>query len=197
MRFWFSLLVLILSLKVSSACECPPLKPISTELCRNYNVIFYGTVDSISACGKDGISTVFFSIIELYKGAVSKNVKIDFDCASPCLMSFEKGEEWLIYSSYPAFDKLTVNLCEHSRKYIADASKDFYTITSQRSFMDEKQFLFKELGIQSFVVKNDLNDQQKMLKPHNEQPSGLNKLFLLLISVAVMGVVFFVAKRRK
>ena len=195
-RIFFFLLLLFTSSK-TFACQCPPLQPISKELCKNYNVIFYGKVDSISACALDGISTVYFTINELYKGAVSPHVKIDFDCASPCLMSFEKGEEWIIYASYPKFDKLTVSLCEHSRKFISNIANDYYFITSQRTFDQEKKFLETEFGVQSFVEKNDLNDQQKVLKPHNDQPSPINKLFLLLVSIGVMGVVFLVARKKK
>ena len=196
MRYIFTFLLIVSSGYLFS-CECPPLQPISKELSKNYNVIFFGKVDSVSACAKDGISTVYFTISELYKGAVSAHVKIDFDCASPCLMSFEKGEEWLIYASYPKFDKLTVSLCEHSRKFISEVSKDYYFISSQRTFEQEKQFLKTELGIQSFVEKNDLNEQQKVLKPHNDQPSPINKLFLLLVSVGVMSIVFLVARKKK
>ena len=195
-RIFFFLLLIIPAAKIV-ACQCPPLQPISKELSNKYNVIFYGKVDSVSACAADGISTVYFTINELYKGAVSQHVKIDSDCASPCLMSFEKGEEWIIYASYPKFDKLTVSLCEHSRKFISNIANDYYFITSQRTFEQEKQFLKAELGVQSFIERNDLNEQQKVLKPHNDQPSRVNKLFLLLVSMVVMGIVFLVARSKK
>ncbi len=178
-------------------CDCPPLQPVSKDLCKTYNVIFYGKVDSVSSCGKDGISTAYFTINELYKGAVSKEVKVDFDCASACLMSFEKGEEWLMYATYQKFDLLTVTICDHSRKHFDDESKDFYSIAAQRTFDQEKLFLKTELGIQPFVIKNDLNEQQKIFKPHNDQPSDINKLWLLLISLGTMGIVFLLARKRK
>ncbi len=195
MRFLGFAFLLLLSHHALS-CECSPLQPISKENSKAYNVIFFGKVDSVGVCGKDGISTAYFTIEELYKGAIGKQAHIDFDCGSACLMSFAKGEEWLIYASYPAFDKLTVSLCEHSRKHIDDVSKDYYAITSQRSFADEKHWLQTELGIQPFVVKIDLNEQQKTLKPHNDQPSGWKKIGLLVLSLLTMLVVLMISKRK-
>ena len=152
------LFFLLLFSNYSFSCECPALQPISKELCKNYNVIFYGKVDSVSVCGDNGISTAYFSIKELYKGAVSEKVKINFDCATSCLMSFEKGEEWIIYASFRKFDILSVNICEHSRKYFDDETKDFYSVAAQRTFQQEKLFLKTEFGIQPFIINNDLNE---------------------------------------
>src|SRR5438105_5526375 len=105
--------------KISLSCQCPPLQPISKEVCANYNVIFFGKVDSVKKCGTDGISTAYFTINELYKGEVEQHVKIDFDCASDCMMNFSKDDEWIIYASYQRFDLMTVNMCEHSRKFFS------------------------------------------------------------------------------
>ena len=61
----------------------------------------------------------------------------------------------------------------------------------------KKKLLEKEPGIQPFAEINKLNKMQEDLKPHNEQPSDMTKLYLLLISFGVMGIVYFVTKQRK
>ncbi len=179
------------------SCECPALEPISKEGCKSYNVIFYGKVDSVGSCNEKGISTAYFTIKELYKGAVSQNIKVNFDCASECMMSFTKGEEWIIYGSYEKFDLLTVKLYEHSRKYFTDEKDDFYFITSKRKFEEEKVFLRTELGIQSFIVQNDLNEQQKIFKPHNDQPSDTTKFWLLFTSLSTMILILYFTRKKK
>jgi hypothetical protein len=196
MRYFFILFFFLQSF-ISVSCKCSPLEPISKELSKNYSVIFLGTVDSVSVCGKDGISTAYFTITELYKGKAQQKMKVDFDCATSCLMSFTKGEEWLIYSSYQKFDLLTVNICEHTRKMFNDISQDYYMQDAKRTFEEEKLFLRTTFGSQTFSENNSMNEMQKQLKPHNEQPSGINKILLLVISFITMGVVFYFSGRKK
>ncbi len=173
------------------------MQPISKEGCKAYNVIFYGKVDSVSSCDTKGMSTAFFTIKELYKGSVSQNIKVNFDCSSDCLMSFEKGEEWIIYGTYQKFDLLTVKLFEHSRKHFKDEKDDFYFPDANRTFDEEKQFLKNELGIQPFIIQNDLNEQQKIFKPHNDQPSDWAKLWLLLTSLVTMAIILYFTRKKK
>jgi hypothetical protein len=177
------------------SCECPPIEAFSKKNSATYDVIFYGTVDSIVPCAASGIGTAFFNINSLYKGTAEKKVSVDYDCTSACMMSFSKGDEWIIYASYQGFNLLTVNICSHSRKRISAVSADFYTISSGRSFDEENTFLSKTFGILSFSVHNDLNDKQKEFQPHNEQPSAINKLWLLVISLSVMLIIYFISKK--
>jgi hypothetical protein len=185
----------IFSVWSAAACECPPAVPVSKELSDKYDVIFYGRVDSIKPCSTDGIGTVYFSIFSLYKGSAEQHVAVDYDCTSACLMSFVQNEEWIIYSVYQKFDLLTVSLCSPSRKRITDRSVDYYQVSSQRTFEEENIFLEKIYGLQAFSSHNALNDQQKELQPHNEQPSAWGKLWLLLISLAVMALIFIIVKK--
>lgn len=188
---------LLLFSKLSFSCQCPSLVPISKDLCKNYDVIFYGTVDSVSPCPGDGISSAWFKINELYKGAIEQRVKVDFDCASSCLMNFSKGDEWIMYVIYQRFDLMTVNICEHSRKRFNDGTQDVYQLAAGRTFEQEKQLLQNSLGIQPFVKSNELNKKQTELHPHNEQPSAINKLWLLLASLFTMGIVYYVTRNKK
>lgn len=196
MRFFLANFFFLITF-YSFGCKCESLSPITAELTKGYDVIFIGSVDSVGPCGKEGISTAYFTILELYKGSVSQHVRVDFDCASSCLMSFEKGEQWLMYTTFQKFDMLTVTLCTHSRKFFADAMQDYYAAVAARTFEQEKQFLKTTLGIKTFAVNNQLNDQQKELKPHNDQPSNINKLVLVLISILTMTVVYFFSRKKK
>jgi hypothetical protein len=180
-----------------AACDCPPLPSMSKTMTDEYDAIFYGKIDSVSACNTEGIATAFFSIAELYKGAVPKHVKVTFECNSDCMMSFAPGEEWIMYTKFLRFDVLKASLCEHSRKRFSDRSNDIYFITSQRSFEDEQKALNKILGQKSFKAEDDFNETHAELRPHNEQPSAMNKLWLLLVSLAAMLVVYYFANKRK
>jgi len=176
-------------------CDCPPLEALSKKAADKYDVIFYGKVDSIIPCSTQGIGTAYFTISNLYKGSVERHVSVDYDCTSACMMSFAKNEEWIIYGIFQRFDLITVDLCSHSRKRITNGTADFYEAASQRTFEDENKFLEAELHIQSYASHNELNDQQKEFRPHNDQPTDLGKLWLLLISLATMVIIFFVSRK--
>lgn len=192
--------LLFLSLLISfysSACECKDFVSITKELCSEYDVIFLGTVDSVSACNEKGFSVAYFSIAELYKGNVKKQVQINFDCNTECMMSFAKGEEWLIYSLYEKFDHLNVSICGHSRKKVDDETLDIYSVNAKRTFEKEKEFLKTAFGVQNFIQENDLNNQQDKVGPRNELPSNWRKLALLLVSVLAMGIVYYITRKKK
>jgi hypothetical protein len=189
------LFLFLIAFCFSHACECPPLSAVSKELCKEYDVIFYGKVDSVKPCSTDGIGTAYFTVISLYKGSALQHISVDYDCSSSCMMSFFKNDEWIIYAMYQHFDLLTVDICGHSRKKITDGTIDYYEAASQRSFSEENSFLEKNLGLQPFASHNKLNDQQKEMQPHNEQPSAMNKLWLLLISLAVMAIIYFISRK--
>lgn len=189
-------LFLLLSVHVL-ACDCPPPEPVSKELCNKYDVIFYGRIDSVASCAADGIGTVYFTVISLYKGSVEQHASLGYDCKTSCLMSFAPGEEWIIYGIYQGFNQVTVSLCSPSRKRVAEGTVDYYEAGSHRTFGQESTFLMATLGIQPYAQHNRLNDQQKEMAPHNEQPSAMGKLWLLLISLGTMIIVYIVSKKMR
>ncbi|MBL7884699.1 MAG: hypothetical protein JNL69_11565, partial [Bacteroidia bacterium] len=67
-------------------------------------------------------------------------------------------------------------------------------LNAGKTFEEEKLFLQATLGTQKLIVRNDLIKQQSDFKPHNEQPSGINKIILLIVSLLIMVVVYFVSK---
>jgi hypothetical protein len=158
-------------------------------------VIFYGKVDSIIPCRTEGIGTVYFTIINLYKGSAEQHLSVDYDCTSACLMSFSKNEEWVIYAVFQHFDLVTVDLCSHSRKKITDGTADYYQVASQRTFEQENEFLKATFGTQPYAAHNQLNDKQKEMGPRNEQPSAMGKLWLLVVSLGAMIIVYIVSKK--
>ena len=119
-----------------------------------------------------------------------------FDCASECLMSFAKGEQWLVYAKYEKFDFLKVTLCDHSRKKFMDATQDIYQFAAGRTFEDEKLFLNKSFGLQQFIQENSLNKQQNELGPKNQQPTAWGKVILLFVSLTAMGLVYFFTRKK-
>lgn len=192
MKKHLGLIVLLFASQLAFACKCEALMPITKSACEPYNAIFTGQIDSVSACDTKGFSTAYFTIAEVYKGLLEKNTRVQFDCASSCLMSFATGEQWIIYAKYEQFDVLNVSLCSNSRKLFADESSDIYALTAERSFEQEKQFLQQTLGIQK------LKEEQTLQNPtgRNIQPSGINKLVLLIISVMAMVIIYFITKRK-
>jgi len=190
-----TLLFFLLSSIHLFACDCPPLETLSKELCKKYDMIADVHADSVSACSADGSATVYFTILNLYKGSTEQHIAVRYDCRSSCMMSFAAGEEWIVYATYKSFNKLDVNMCSPSRKKITDGSADYYEVASQRSFEQEIDWLKTNLGIQAFAQHNELNDQEKEMAPHNDQPSGTGKLVLLLVSLVAMLLVYFVSKK--
>lgn len=180
------------------ACECSPISPITKELATAYDVFFYGRVDSVSTCNAEKERAIaYFSIIELYKGTVAKQVKINFDCSSECLMSFMTDEEWLIYARYTKFDYLNISICEHSRKKFNSGEQDIYLMDLKRTFEEEIAFLKTTFGIQSFAELTVLNNSATDTARHNTQPSGTGKIILLLISLVVMAGIYFFTRKKK
>jgi hypothetical protein len=176
------------------ACECAPNLPVSKEIAKSYTVIFKGRVDSVSLCNNDGLAITYFTINELYKGAVQQNIKIYFDCSSPCMMSFNKNDEWIVYANYMRFNQLTILLCSHSRKFIEDLKQDYYAVSAGRTFEEEVTFLQHTLSTQPFIKEKE--NIQDVLQPHNLQPSGQNKIFLLIVSISAMIIIYFISRKK-
>lgn len=179
------------------ACECGTLSPLSKEVCKNYDVIFYGTVDSIGVCSDKWSATAYFSIVDLYKGKVKQQVEVNFDCNTECMMSLAAADEWIIYAKYSKFDFLQISICEHSRKKFKDDTQDFYFIESKRTFNEEIDFLKTNLGVRDFIEPIIINNTLTDTSRHNTQPSAWGKVTLLLVSLVVMAVVYFVTRKKK
>jgi hypothetical protein len=193
----YLLFILMLQSAWLMACECNSPGPISKELTGRYDIIFVGKVDSVSAFPTDGISNVYFTIDELYKGHTAKQVSINFDGVTSCMMSFAKNEIWIIYANYQHFDVISVNICSHSRKKVNATEQDFFAPAAKRTFDEEHEFVKATLGVQPFAGKETWNKEQEDLKPRNEQPTAMNKMMLLFISFAVMILIYILTRKKK
>ncbi len=182
---------------VSISCECVTLSPISKELSNNYDVVFCGIVDSVGLCGEEGTAIAYFTITELYKGNVQKQVKINFDCNTECMMSFATDDNWIIYAKYSKFDFLNISICDHNRKKFNAGEEDIYLIVSKRTFEKELDFLKTNLTVLETVESTVVNNTVTDIGRHNEQPSSWGKIVLLLISVLAMAIVYFVTRKKK
>jgi len=191
--------ILFVTSKIIISCDCPPLNKINSQELKKYDVIFIGTVDTILSIDDRGMATAIFIVDTVFKGNIEREVAIFYDAISSCMMSFEKGQKWLIYSKYKRFDYIVAEFCEHSRRCFSNNEDDkHYSLISQQSYSSEKEFLVKTLGVQKLIDKNKLNEQQKLHRPHNIQPSGYAKLILLASSLIVMvGIYWFFIKKRK
>ncbi len=194
-KFLLSFLVLLSA--YSQACICVPQVPVSKKLCEKYDVVFHGMIDSVGACDEKERSIAYFTIIELYRGKTEKHLKVYFDCVSECLMNLMTNEEWIIYARYSKFDRLEISLCEHSRKKFNAETQDVYLLDSKRTFDEELKFLKESLGVQPIADAVVLNNAITETGRHNEQPGSWGKVILLLISVGVMLIIYFVTRRKK
>ena len=190
-------LLLILFCSNIFACECIPFSPVSKEVCDDYDVVFFGRVDSVGSCNDKGFAIAYFTITELYKGNAAKHVEINFDCSSECLMSFAEGEAWIIYSMFEKFDNLKISICGHSRKKFDDETQDIYLLAAKRTFENELEFLKTTLGVQTIVQPVILNNTVTETGRHNDQPSNWGKVLLLLISATVMAIVYIITRKKK
>lgn len=181
----------------SAACICVPLVPVTKEHCEKYDVIFYGTVDSISTCNDKDRAIAYFTIKALFKGKVQKSVEVFYDCNTECLMSFSGDEAWLIYAKYSKFDKLEVSICEHSRKKAAAGAEDYYVLDAKRTFEEELKFLEDNFSIQEATDLIVVNNAGTEAGRHNDQPSNTGKIILLSISLLAMGLVYYITRRKK
>jgi hypothetical protein len=194
-KFLFVIVLFLTS--VVMACECPPVSSITLDLAKNYDIIFIGKIDSVSACATNGISIATFTISELYKGNSIKQAMVHFDCVTSCMMSFARNEEWIIYANYQRFDVISVKLCSHSRKYFQPGEQDFYLSAAKRTFDEEKEFLKSGLGVQPFIENESWNKDQQELRPHNDQPSSQRKIMLLLVSFIVMILIYIITRKKR
>lgn len=161
------------------ACQCPPTS-LSLAECNKYEVIFRGKVDSVRLC-ENNFGEAFFEIQDLYKGNATKRFKVLFECNVPCAMSFNVGEEWVIYSSYKQINNAKMDWCSRSRKFFKIAKEDFYTINYGNSYDEEVAFLRQNLGLHRFLADNKNASENR-----NERPNPAQTIIILICSLGTI-----------
>jgi hypothetical protein len=161
------------------ACQCP-VTTLSLAECKKYEVIFKGRVDSVRMC-ENNLGEAFFELQELYKGNATKRYKILFECGTPCALSFQPGEEWIIYSRYKQIGNAKMDWCSRSRKFFKVAKEDFYATNYGNSYDEEVVFLRQNLGLHRFLaeVKNSAENR-------NERPSSTQMIIILICSLGTI-----------
>jgi hypothetical protein len=168
----------------SNACQCP-LTSLSLEECNKYEIIFKGKIISVKNCdGKYG--EAIFEVEELYKGNVTKQFKVLFECGVECAMQFNAGEEWIIYSRYKQIDNALMDWCSRSRKYFKNEKEDFYAVTYGSDYFDELKFLREKLGNHRLLA-----DAVKTSEGRNIKPSSNQTIIILIASIIVLLIFYW------
>ena len=182
--------VILFFSKGLSACECPPLAKLSKTDVEKYDVVFMGMVDSVSACHDN--AEAWFRVKFLFRGNIFQEMPVRFDCSSDCMMSFEKGEHWIIYGNYYSYGSVETNLCSHTRKYIEDKAKDFYMESSKISFEEELIFLTNNYGNKEIISAKIPNSD---LPRVNIQPGTVQKMILVIVSIFTLLFFYFLVNK--
>jgi hypothetical protein len=126
----------------------------------------------------------------LYKGHTEEQIAMRFDCSSDCQMSFVRGDRWIMYAQYYKYGKPEVNFCSRSRKK-TDAGEDYFETLNHMTYAAEASFLQDTFGVQKPSPKeNSAFAERKLI-----QPTAYWKLWLLLISMIVLYVIFYLVKK--
>ncbi len=191
MRIFFFLLTFpLFNFLTLSACECPPLKPLDKSYTDEFDLIFIGTVDSVSPCDKQ--AKAIFKVEKLFQGKSFEITEVYFDCSSSCQMSFTKGEQWIIYTNYAKYGIAEVDFCSRSRKKFINDSLDYFVATHILTFADEEEQLKSTLGIKTLKTESNTQLQHELIKP-----KGYTLLWLVGISFLLLFVALWLFKAFK
>jgi hypothetical protein len=175
----------------SSSCDCPPLKKLSVEVLKEYPLIFQGQVDSVTV--KYGVSSVWFSVEDLFKGAAGKRSCIEIDNGERCPVQIEKGDEWIIYAYYSRVGSPAFNFCSRSRKHFSDPSLDYNSINYGIAYSEELDFL-KKNTVQQVFVKPD--PAAEHLPPSGlVHPDHTQLFYWLSFSLAGLLIILYLMKK--
>ncbi|MES2837742.1 MAG: hypothetical protein V4667_09475 [Bacteroidota bacterium] len=194
-KFLFLAFVLLFG-NQAMACDCPPVKALIKNECGKFEVIALGKIELIEKCDGKNASAIFY-INELYRGNnIQKSLEFEFDCASSCSMSFEKGEEWLLFLKQ-IDGKLIANLCDRNRKRIADSTEDFYATVLQSTLNDDIDFLKNNIGLikieQSANAPN--NRMVDITKRENQWSNRWKTVIYLCFSLIGFAAIYYAFKK--
>jgi len=178
------ILLFLLFVKTSTACQCPLTKLGKAE-CNKYEIIFRGKVISVAACdNKPGVA--LFEIQDLYKGNLPKTFKVIFDCTDPCASPLNVGEEWIIYTRFKQIDNAMLDWCSRSRRFIKNQKEDFYAVTYGNSYDDEVKFLQDSLGIH-----RTMKEQMTASQHRNQLPTPNESIVILICSILAILLFYY------
>jgi hypothetical protein len=170
------------------ACQCP-LTTLSEAECDKYSVIFKGRVLSVKNCDHT-FGEAVFEVDELYRGDVTKQFKVLFECGGECAKGFNAGEEWIIYSNYKQVSNVKMDWCSRSRKYFKIAKEDYYTSTYGNDYDDEVKFLRTKLGLHKIAEQVENTAGERNLRPNMTQT-----IILLICSLSAMILFYWLFRK--
>lgn len=182
MKKLFFLIVFLVVVTVSEACQCPVTILNEKEIAK-YELIFKGKIKSVKL-SEGANSEAVFQVEELYKGNSTPEFKVLFDKSDECKIDLNAGEEWIIYTNYIQIDKAKLDFCSRSRKYIKNIKEDFYAVTTGISYDEELRYLQTNLGLHK-LLKENLNKVEN----RNQIPTQTEFIYILIFSL--LGIILF------
>jgi len=173
------IILLILSCKVSIACQCP-LSTLDQKELQKYEIIFKGKIKSIKLDKEK--SEAIFIVSELYKGMLADDFKIIFNDGDVCKL--ELGDEWIIYTNYFQVDNAKLDFCSRSRKYIKNIKEDFFAETTGITYDEELRYLQENLGLHKLMKNNPNVVENRNIIPNNNQ-------FIIVLICSMLGLIAF------
>lgn len=175
------IILLILSCKLSHACQCPITSLTDKEI-NKYDIIFKGKIKSVKLNKEN--SEAVFTIDELYRGLLAQDFKIIFNDEDVCKIELRAGDEWIIYTNYNQIDNAKLNFCSRSRKFFKNNKEDFFAETTGISYEEELRYLQTNLGLHKLMKENP-----NKVENRNILPTGNQSIIILICSI--LGLVFF------
>jgi hypothetical protein len=196
MRIYFLIVFFLLLVFKSEGCNCVAFPPLTKALFESGNkklIVFKGRVLSVGACKELG--SVVFQVEELYSGKSTKQLNAVYDCSGStgegCMMTFNAGEEWIIYGEYLQLEKIKVEFCSRSRKILAADYADVDQIAYGIGAKDEIDWLRTNIGIKELTP----DDPARALAHKNEKPDPMQKIWLLIVSIVALVIFMLLIKR--
>ena len=191
-RFLFFIACLILNpLFSQSNCDCDRTKSdFSDRYIQSKQLILRGKTLAVTK-GVD-YDRVTVSISHLFKGVATRQQDIYFESKSDCSLSFQAGEDWLIYADYKQ-GKALVQYCSRSRKNVINTNKnvDLMYIKSELSVDEECDKLNALCGLQPFS-----NPVSEGADAHsNIIPNGMQRIVLMLFSLLGFVVIYLMLNK--
>lgn len=184
----FALLSILLFHLPTIACECYVLPDIRKSL-DDYSLIFRGTVTKVMEQDRDAVA--LFEVLKVYKGKTKKQIPVNFDHVSSCMMSFSPGEEWIIYAKEDKFKRNNVDLCEHSRKNMgSDPARDHYFTGRMMSFQSEDSLLATLLQSEDFT-----ETEEKMKERELQHPERGTAIWYILAAIPAFALILYLLKK--
>ncbi|MCD6017483.1 MAG: hypothetical protein K0S53_604 [Bacteroidetes bacterium] len=175
------IIVLILSCKLSLACQCP-ITSLTDKETNKYDIIFKGKIKSVKLNNTN--SEAVFTIDELYKGLLAQDFKVLFNDADVCKIEMRAGDEWIIYANYHQIDNAKMDFCSRSRKFFKNNKEDFFAETTGISYEEELRYLQSNLGLHKLMKENPNRVENRNILPTGNQS-------IVIIICSILGLIFF------